>query len=631
MELDDRSNRRFNYPFINCTNCGVRYSIIKNLPYDRDQTSMRSFKMCKLCQNEYNDPKDRRYHAQPIGCFKCGPKLSLFASDGKELSTNDPITKAIHYLKEGKILAIKGVGGYHLMCDATNAKVVSKLRERKRRASKPFAVMVKDIKMAKSLTRVNREESELLSSKYRPIVLLKKHSNIDMLCKEVAPNIKQLGLFLPYTPIHYLLLKELNVPLVATSANISSEPLCIEKNEIMRLNSVWDYCLDNNREIVNSCDDSIVFVEGEETFMLRAARGYSPTYLKQQRESKRKVLALGANQKSTVAIAFENSVVLSPHIGDLNSIASVEHFKENILTLKRLYNFEPDVVVCDKHPNYESTKFAIELKEKNPKIELVQIQHHYAHILATVGLVGVKGRVLGVSFDGTGYGDDGNLWGGEFMLCDDSNYERVAHFKYFKLLGGQKAIEEPRRVALSFLFELYGKEVLEMQNETINSFSKQELKMLYISWKKGLNAPLSSSCGRLFDAVASLLDVVQVTSYEGESGLLLESIYDEQIDEYYAFTFENGVIDFSTIFREMLKESNKQRVVSKFFNTLIEIIYEISQKYKLPLVVSGGVFQNRILIRLLKKRIPDAIIPKNFLSNDGAIAYGQVLSLFSKF
>ncbi|MCF6310169.1 MAG: carbamoyltransferase HypF [Sulfurimonas sp.] len=624
-ELEDKNNRRFEYPFITCTNCGPRFSIIKNLPYDRKNTSMDRFKMCKKCQDEYENPKDRRYHAQPIGCFECGPSISLLDSSGKELHVGNIVDEVVKFISDGKIVAIKGIGGYHLVCSALNDKAVQLLRERKQRPSKPFAIMVKDIYMLKQIAMISSKEEVLLSSNKRPIVLLKK-TEIESLSSLVAPKINQLGLFLAYTPLHHMILQKLNSPIVATSANISYEPLCTTKDEIMRLSCVWDYCLEHDREIVNSCDDSVLFVENEKIFMLRCARGYAPAYLKLPKKTDKKILALGANQKNTVAISIDDKVVVSPYIGDLDGLSSVEYFKSHVDTLKRVYDFEPDVVVCDKHPHYESTKYAKELKAQNENIELIEVQHHYAHVLATMGLNSITSKVLGVSFDGTGYGDDGNLWGGEFFVCDTSSYERVVHFKYFKLIGGEKAIKEPRRIALSFLFELYGKEVLKLNNHTIASFSAHELSLLYQAWIKGLNSPLSSSCGRLFDAVASILDVIHVCSYEGESGLLLESLYDESVKDIYEFSVLNGEIDFSVIFYQILKEENKTIAVSKFFNTLVEIICDMSKKYDLPLVLSGGVFQNRVLLRLIMRKIPDTILPEMFVSNDSAISYGQAIA-----
>ncbi|MEA3228092.1 MAG: carbamoyltransferase HypF, partial [Campylobacterota bacterium] len=375
-----------------------------------------------------------------------------------------------------------------------------------------------------------------------------------------------------------------------------------------------------------SCDDSVVFVEDEQEFILRGARGYAPTYLKLPKPSPKKLLCLGANQKSTVAICVEERVILSPYIGDLDGVKTIEHFRSNIEILKRVYNFEPEVIICDKHPNYESTKYALELKKENPELELIQVQHHYAHILATMGVNNIKTKVLGVSFDGTGYGDDGNLWGGEFMVCDENSYERVGHFKEFKLLGAEKAIKEPRRVALSFLYEIYGEDTLTLKNSVTDAFSEYELKTLYISWKKSLNTPLSSSCGRLFDCVASLLDIIQIISYEGESALLMESLYDDRVREHFEFSIDNGVIDFSKVVVQIVEESDKQVALSKFFNTLVEIIYQMSLIYNLAVVVSGGVFQNRVLIKLLIEKMPNIILAKGFVTNDSAISYGQAMA-----
>lgn len=629
-ELYDKTNKRFEYPFITCTNCGPRYSIIKNLPYDRQNTSMDKFVMCKKCSLEYKDPRDRRYHAQSIGCHECGLKLRLLDKNGIVLESKNIIDRVAKLISEGKILAIKGVGGYHLVCDASNDKTIKLLRERKKRPSKPFALMVKDMDAAKEISYMSKKESELLSSNRRPIVLLSKRED-STISNFVSLGVGGVGIFLAYTPLHHLILQRLSAPIVATSANISGEPLCKNYDEIMRLNHIWDYSLEHDMEILNSCDDSVAFVENEKIFMLREARGYAPSYLKLPHTTTKKILSLGANQKSTVAITIEDSVIFSPYIGDLGTLSSMEHFKLQIETLNRIYDFTPDIVVCDKHPNYESTKYANELKSQNKNLQIIQLQHHYAHLLATMGVNAISKKVLGVSFDGVGYGDDGNLWGGEFFICDLDGYERVGHFKYFKLLGGERAIKEPRRVALSFLFEIYGDGVFKLKNPTINSFSDLEIKTLYVMWQKGLNAPLSSSCGRLFDAVASLLGVSHVCSYEGESGLLLESLYDENIAAFYEFCIEENEIDFSIIAKQILYEKEIKTAVSKFFNTIVEIIRVMYKKYDLPLVLGGGVFQNRVLLRLVMRKIPDAVLPESFMSNDSAIAYGQAIAAASKF
>ena len=624
-ELEDKNNRRYNYPFITCTSCGPRYSIIKNLPYDRKNTSMSKFAMCEKCQAEYDNPKNRRYHAETIGCFDCGVKISLLDKNGIELKSEDIMEDTASFIAQGKIVALKGVGGYHLLCDASNDTALKSLRERKKRPSKPFAVMMKDIYMSQKIAYISKKEKELLCSNRRGIVLLKA-KEASGLSLHVAPGIKQIGVFLAYTPLHYMLLQKLNTPLVATSANISGEPLAISRDDIMRLSHVWDYCLDHDRDIVNGCDDSVLFVENDKTFMIRSARGYSPTYLTLPFKTNKKILSLGANQKSTIALCIDDKAVLSPYIADLDTILSIEHFKSSIDTFKRIYDFKPDTIVCDKHPGYESTKYAKELKAKDDKLELISVQHHHAHILSIMGINKISTKVLGVSFDGTGYGDDGNLWGGEFFICDYGSYERVGHFKYFRLIGADTAIKEPRRIALAFLFDIYGEDAQTLDNPTINSFKLLELKALFNAYKKGLNSPYSSSCGRLFDAVASLLDVIQVCSYEGESGLLLEALYDENIIDCYEFCIDNGEIDFGTVVKQILDEKKKHVAVSKFFNTIVEIIYKMHKKYELPLVLSGGVFQNRVLLRLIMKKIPSVILPENFLSNDSAVSYGQILA-----
>ena len=658
-EMNDPGDRRYQYPFINCTDCGPRYSIIKTLPYDRPNTSMRFFPMCKSCEAEYSDPANRRYHAQPIGCWECGPSLSLWDSERLAFRAEglEAIETAAQLIIKGNIVAVKGVGGYHLVCDATNDLAVQKMRERKRRPSKPYAVMVADMEMAKKFAEINAREEVLLNSRERPIVLVHsrysrgqvfhissqsdKIQNTRPLSRFVAPNLSTIGLFFPYAPLHVLLLKMLNRPLVATSANVTDEPICTDRESLEKLSGIYDYVLDHNRKIVNGCDDSVLMVVKGQTVMLRRARGYAPSSIKLPVKLPKKILAVGANQKSTVAIGFGNEVILSPHIGDLDTIASVNYFEKNIQTLERIYAFVPDIVVHDLHPNYESTKYAFHLNAQRlalnadtpvakakvgcSTVNAQSVQHHYAHILGVMAEKQLRGKVLGVAFDGTGYGDDNHLWGGEFLLCDTRSYERIAHLDYFKLLGGTKAIREPKRVALSLLFECYGEAATELDSPTIRAFSLVELKAHYQAWQKSLNTPLTSSMGRLFDAVASLTGVCQVMSFEGESGMLLEALYDEQVQGSYPFVIENGTISFLKMIEEIILESDAKVAVSKFFHTLVEIIHTLHQQYNLPLVLSGGVFQNRILLELILEKIPNAILPNRIPPNDGGIALGQVM------
>jgi hydrogenase maturation protein HypF len=606
-ELFDPKNRRYLHPFITCTNCGVRYSIIKTLPYDRINTSMSDFKMCKECEEEYSDPNSRRYHAQPIGCHNCGPKLSL------------SIEQIADEIKDGKIVAIKGVGGYHLVCDGTNKKAIERLRQRKNRPLKPLAVMVKDMKMANELAYINDLESSYLNSLNRPIVVLRSKRKLS---NSIAVHISKIGLFLPYTPLHLLLLHKLNRPIVATSANISGEPICSDINSLKKLKGVYDLILDHDREIVNSSDDSVLMVVKDQSIMLRRSRGYAPSSIKLPYKLKDRVLALGANQKSCIAIGFDNEVILSPYIGDLGSIESLEYFKKNIHTLDTIYDFKPDYVVCDKHPEYISTKYA----KQNYK-NITKVQHHYAHILAVMAEKKIDSMVLGVAFDGTGFGDDGTLWGGEFLKCDLIGYKRVAHIKNFKLLGADKAIKEPRRVALSLMFDIFGKKAMKLKNPTTNAFTKKELSALYMMWQKGLNAPLSSSMGRIFDSVASIVGLTQIISYEGESGMKLEEFYDVRIDERYDFLLEDDEINLLPMIEAIINESQINVAVSKFFNTIVYLIKEMSSKYKLPVVLSGGVFQNRVLLELILKELPEAIIPNDIPPNDSGVALGQIMAV----
>jgi len=627
-ELFDPTNRRYGYPFITCTHCGVRYSIIYDLPYDRQNTSMKFFNMCEACEAEYSNPLNRRYHAQPIGCWECGPRLSLWDKNEKlKIEQTEIIAYTAQLLNGGNIVAVKGVGGYHLMCDASNEEALAKLRERKRRPAKPFAVMVRNMEMAKTLAVISEEEEALLTSKERPIVLCKLKIKSEKLIRGgIAPGISTLGLFLPYTPLHLLLLDKLKRPLVATSANVTDEPICTDFESLEKLSGVYDYVLEHNREIVNGCDDSVLMVVKEQQIMLRRARGYAPVSVKLPFTLEKNVLALGANQKSTIAIGFEDQVILSPHIGDLDSIGSVEYYKKNIETFERIYDFTPQVIVHDKHPKYESTKVAQQLLTFNASLLTYSVQHHYAHILGVMVEKQIGGKVFGVAFDGTGYGEDGNLWGGEFLVCDYAGYERVGHLNYFKLLGGAKAIKEPRRVALSLLFDLYGAKALTLNNPTVKAFSSTELRTYAVAWEKSLNAPLSSSVGRLFDAVASLLGVCQMMSFEGESGMLLEELYNPEVTGSYKFPYEEGVIDILPIVKGIMGEKDVSAAVSKFFHTLLEMIAVVYEEYDdLPLVLSGGVFQNRVLLKLVLEKFPDAYIPNLFPPNDGGIALGQAV------
>lgn len=633
-DIKDLTNQKYyKYFATNCTNCGPRYSIVNTVPYDRANTSMSKFKMCAVsdseevllgydsCSQEYKNPLNRRYHAQPISCNHCGPSLSLWQRDQQiEIEEKEIFERVSNLINNGKILCIKGLGGFHIVCDATNDEVIKKLREFKNRPTKPFAIMCKDIEQIKSLAEVVEKEMELLTSKEAPIVILKKlpTSNVK-LSPSLAPNIDRIGCFLPYTALHHLLFNHLENPIVATSANLGNEPIIIKREDIFKKLPFVDFTLDFDRDIVNGVDDSLVQIIAGNIQVLRLSRGYAPKLIKLPFKSKKKILAVGANAKSSIAFVIDDNIIISPHIGDLDSLEAFGFFERTIETFKRFYDFEPDLIVHDKHPNYETTKWA-----KKQNHELIEVQHHLAHIYACKAEFGLNADYLGFSFDGTGYGEDGALWGGEVFIGDTRKYS----FKSLKLLGADKAIKEPRRVALSMLLdELTLEEVLKLDLDVVKSFSTQEIKILHQSYTKNLNAPLSSSVGRMFDAIASLSGVVQTISYEGESGLLCESFYDKKIDKSFKYTIIGGVIDIKIVEYILSAKIDKKELNSMFINTLAKIIVDISKREELEVILSGGVFQNKTLLELvvvqLKKEKIKYFHQQKTAINDGGIALGQ--------
>ncbi|WP_299805508.1 carbamoyltransferase HypF, partial [Sulfuricurvum sp. RIFOXYD2_FULL_44_160] len=449
-EMDDPANRRYRYPFINCTDCGPRYTIIQTPPYDRVRTSMKHFTMCPECLEEYNDPTSRRYHAEPISCPNCGPKLTFLDNSGNMLE-GDSIALAVEMLKEGKIIALKGLGGFHLMCDATSDTAVAKLRLRKHRKSKPLAVMFGSLEQLETYVSINEVEKSHITGSIKPIVIVDAQSETNHLSSLIAPHIQRLGVFLPYTPLHRLLFESIDFPLVATSANISDEPIMIRSSEIVgRLAHVVDGILDHDRTIINALDDAVIQIAGNRVVMLRLGRGFAPHTFALQHPTDKAVLALGAHQKSAIALGVKENMILSPHIGDLGSVEADGYFERTVQTFKRFYDVEPSLLVHDLHPQYASSAYALTQKREH-----YGIQHHYAHILACMAEYGMDEKVLGFAYDGTGYGEDGSLWGGEVMVADVHAFERIGHLKPFALLGGDKAIKEPRRIGLSLLFDIY--------------------------------------------------------------------------------------------------------------------------------------------------------------------------------
>ncbi len=582
-ELFDPTNRRYLYPLINCTNCGPRYTIITSLPYDRKNTTMAPFKMCRECEKEYNDPSSRFYHAQPIGCLKCGPKVRFDKFEGIEA-----VQEIRKKIEEGEVVAIKGIGGFHLVAKIEGAR---KLREIKKRSLKPFALMFPSISTIKNYCNLTPQEEKLLLSKERPIVVVKAKREL----KEVAPNLDRLGVFLPYTPIYYLLLQ--NDPLIVTSANISNTPIALQKKEVEKFTP---YILDYEREIARGCDDSVVTqVQGKKLFY-RFSRGYAPKsfFIPKNLPS---ILAIGARKKNSIALAFENSLILSPYIGDISTIESFEYFKKVVEDLKKIYSFKPQIVVFDKHPHYETSLFA----KKLTGVKKIPLQHHLAHayaLKAELELIEKKNKELAIfTWDGTGYGDDGKIWGGEVFVEDRRKY----HFEYIKIVGGEKAIKRIELIAKSFL---------KHSNLEVND------PLFEIAYKKGI-AFYTSSVGRMFDAIAYFSNLTKIGEYEGYTGMLVEKAYDSSEKGRFEWKIEEGVIklDWETIIKE------RKNLPSKFLNTLASIVVEIASRENLGIGLTGGVFQNKTLLELILKEAKGrfCFFPTQTPVNDGGIALGQ--------
>ncbi|MDR2151592.1 MAG: carbamoyltransferase HypF [Helicobacteraceae bacterium] len=609
-ELFDPADRRYLHPFISCSHCGARYTIAQNLPYDRANTSMSAFAMCDKCRREYENPADRRFHAQPIACNDCGSTLTLLNAAGKAVAEkNEAIEQAAKAIENGAIVAIKALGGYQLCLDAKNDAALKTLRDRKNRPIKPFAALFPSIEAIEKQAIVTSADRDLLLSNRRPIVLLDKSASYD-LSDLVAPQINRLGAMLPSAPIQYLLLKRLSRALIATSANVSDAPIIVDETALFStLGGVFDFALAHNRAIINACDDSVAQTIANQTIMIRRARGFAPEAQTLPHKLGRGVLALGAQQKSTIAIGFDKSAIVSPYIGDLFSIDAIGYFERTVAALKRLYRFEPQSVVCDLHPRYFSSEFA-----KAQNLPITRVQHHHAHALAVMAEYGLP-NALAIAWDGSGYGADGAIWGGEFLIANYDGFERVAHIKPFGLIGGEAAIKDPKRIAASLLFEAQIDGAI---------LSKNYATML----SKGINSPLSSSIGRLFDGVAYLGGIQTQYGFDGQSGLMIEALFDDKEKRGYPFEAIGGVIDCAPMTREIVKGAKPSEIASRFLNTLCEIAAFVAEPYDLPIVLCGGVFQNKtlanMLLNKLRKNAKSVYLPERFPPNDGAIALGQL-------
>ncbi|MCL0102867.1 carbamoyltransferase HypF, partial [Dehalococcoidia bacterium] len=511
-EILSPDDRRYRYPFTNCTNCGPRFTIIEDIPYDRASTTMRHFVMCPDCQREYDDPLNRRFHAQPNACPRCGPHLTLVDNGGNPVICDDPIAATADLFKQGRIVAIKGLGGFLLACDATNPQTVNLLRDRKRRPGKPFAVMVPTLREAKRHCVVSPEEEILLESSQCPIVLLEWRGD-SVVSPEVAPGIEYLGIVLPYTPLHHLLLREAGLPLVMTSGNLSEEPIARDNDEALRrLSGIADYFLLHNRDIYSRYDDSVYIVEEAKPRAVRRARGYAPYPICLPFKASQ-ILACGAEEKNTFCLTRENHAFLSQHVGDMENEETLEQFEKTIDLYRRLFRIHPEVVAYDMHPDYLATKYALELAERQPDLKLVPVQHHHAHVVSCLVENGAAEPVIGVAFDGTGYGTDGTIWGGEFLIADWSGFERMGHLEYVPMPGGAAAIKKPYRMALGYLFSLGIAEGVPL----LSRVDPTEVQLIRQQVERKINSPLTSSVGRLFDGVAALAGVRDEINYEAQA------------------------------------------------------------------------------------------------------------------
>lgn len=637
-EVFNPKDRRHLYPFTNCTHCGPRYSIIESLPYDRGNTSMKGFGMCDACQAEYEDPDNRRFHAQPNACPTCGPQVQLWDNTGNVLADrNRAILAVASTLREGFVVAVKGLGGFLLLVDARSGDAVQRLRKRKGREEKPFALMYADLGMVSDDCIVSAEERRLMASSVAPIVLLRRKpsSAID---DSVAPHNPALGVMLPYTPLHHILMRGLGFPVVATSGNLTDEPICTDENEALeRLQGIADFFLVHDRPIVRQVDDSIVRLIAEREMILRRARGFAPAPIHVSTPLV-PTLAVGAHLKNAIAIARDNEVVVSQHIGDLETVHAYDAFEKTVEDLTTLHGSAIERVACDAHPDYRSTRYAHQRASN-----VACVQHHYAHVVSCMAENDLTGPVLGVCWDGTGYGLDGTIWGGEFLEATLDGFSRVAHLGMFPLPGGEAAVREPRRAAIGLLYALVGSSLSDLSNiPALQRFSKTQISALIRMMERGTNCLQTSSIGRLFDAVSSLLGLCHVSSFEGQAAMEVEFLAESaNSDDMYKLPIDlkrspdgSLILDWSSMVHAMLDDLKTEElhgeIAARFHNTLIDGIVMIATIRDVEAVVlSGGCFQNRILIegaiRRLRGKGFRPYWHQRVPPNDGGVALGQAV------
>jgi hydrogenase maturation protein HypF len=630
---------RIDYPFINCTNCGPRFTIIEGIPYDRPKTSMKDFTMCGKCRSEYNDFRDRRFHAQPIACNECGPQYR-YKDQEKDISGTQMVLNAISLMiASGRIVAIKGIGGYHLMCDALNNDSVTTLRLRKQREAKPFAVMFRDLSEVNNYCYISRFEEEELTSWRRPVLILKQKKP---LADSVSNGLDTIGAMLPYMPFHHLLFKALNTPaVVMTSGNLSDEPIITDdilaEKQLMK---VADSMVSYNRKIVNRTDDSVIRFTNDKISLIRRSRGFVPRPIDLDINVEG-ILALGAEQKNCFCIGKNSQVIMSQYIGDLKNVAACDFYKEMISLFTKLFRFTPGYLVSDMHPDYYSSVYASVLGEMH-NAPVLRVQHHHAHIVSCMAEHGLDEKVIGVSLDGTGFGTDGNIWGGEFLVADAVEFERFAHFDYIPMPGGEKAAEEPWRMAFSYLFRYFGDTIDYSSIPLFRSIGDSTLYLVKDMIQKDINSPLSSGAGRLFDAVSALTGICPSNTFDAEAPMRLESAVKSGVDNHYPFTAGKSIV-FAETFKAILDDMRRKdisMISAKFHNTIAQVILELSEKMREEfsiekVVLSGGVFQNKYLLgksisKLTKNRFK-VYTNHQVPANDGGISLGQIVIASKKF
>lgn len=645
-ELTERDNFRYRYPFINCTQCGPRYTIIDKLPYDRPYTSMSSFQMCDKCKEEYNDPLNRRHHAQPIACPDCGPAIQLFDITGSKLATDDTaIEKVKMLLKAGAIVAIKGIGGYHLACNALNDGVIHKLRVRKKRPKRPLAVMAKSIEAARHYCHISTIEEKMLKSAEAPIVVMNQKANPN-LPKSLNPELNTVGIMLPYTPLHFLLFDDCLELLVMTSANPSGMPILYQDEQAYKyLAGIADYVLTNNRPILHPLDDSVVQIVNEQQYFLRRSRGFAPDPIATFADVDG-IIALGGQQKNTFALGRYKQIFIGPHIGDLDNIDSIDFFKNELNHFQKWVNTDLKLIAVDLHPGYSTHSLANELNA-----EVVYVQHHHAHHVSCMEDNRLVEDCFGIILDGTGYGTDGNIWGFELIYGGAYSFKRLAHLKYTPLPGGEKAIKEPWRNAVGMLIAVMGFEGVGT-SEQLFPGKELEIGIIYRMVINQFNSPLAGTCGRLFDAVSAMLNLSLVSSYDGEAAILLSELMpvESNLNEIYPYNLNESIdslieIDFSEMICQVaadsLQKKSKGYITEKFHHTLVAALIEticlISAKYpelNKKVVLSGGSFHNRFLLTELTKHLTDngfgVFSHHRVPCNDGGLALGQIIIAANK-